>query len=98
MSWAIVFPSFRDFLVRQARRIGLGEPGEFAMAYLGSGRASPAPPSLTDVDVIVPLAVAGVPELSATLADRHLRPPVGPPVYGRRQPPVGNAFCHSALD
>ena len=56
------------------------------MAYLGSGRASPAPPSLTDVDVIVLLAVAGVPQLSATLADRHLRPPVGPPVWPSSAP------------
>ena len=75
-----MFPSFRDSLVRQARHLGLAYSGEFAMAYLGSGTASPAPPSLAEVDVIGPLAVAGVPQLSATLADRHLRPPLGPPV------------------
>ena len=51
------------------------------MAYLGSGRAPPAPPLSADVDVIAPLAVAGVPQLCATLADRHLRPPLGPPVW-----------------
>ena len=59
----------------------LRNSGEFAMAYLGSGTASRAPPSLAEVDVIGPLAVAGVPQLSATLADRHLRPPLGPPVW-----------------
>ena len=56
------------------------------MPYLGSGRTSPPPPSLAGVDVVAPLAVAGVPVLSATLADRHLRPPLGPPVWPSSAP------------
>ena len=64
------------------------------MAYLGSGRAPPST-FVGGVEVVAPLAVAGVPQLSATLADRHLRPPLGPPVWPSSVP-VGNTFCHSA--
>ena len=37
------------------------------------------PPFPAEIDVVAPLAVAGVPQVDATLADRHPRPPLGPP-------------------
>ena len=66
LNWAIVFPEdFRDFLVRQAHHLGLGHPGEFAMAYLGVGQGVAGPPFPADVEVVAALAVAGVPQLAA---------------------------------
>ena len=82
LRWAIVLRDFRYLLVLQARHLGLGYLGKFAMAYLGFGRASPAPPLSADVEVVEALAVAGMPQLTATLADRDARPPLRAPLGG----------------
>jgi hypothetical protein len=97
LSWAIVFAEVSATSRSTGRSPRPWVPGEFAMAYLGSGRASPAPPSLAEVDVIGPLAVAGVPQLSATLADRHLST-TRPASMAVVRPRVGNTFRQSALD
>ena len=50
------------------------------------------PPFPAEIEVVAPLAVAGVPQVDATLADRHPRPPLGPPpvraVLGLRRAPL----------
>ena len=63
------------------------------MAYLDVWKGVPGPPFPADVEVVAALAVAGVPPLAATVADRHPRPPLGPPiraVVGPSRAPV----CH----
>ena len=58
-------------------RMGLGD---FAAHDLGLWQFIAGPPFLADVEVVESVAVAGVPQLTAPLADRDPRPPRRPPV------------------
>src|SRR5262249_41268291 len=71
---------FLYLLLRQARHLDPGYPGQFAAHHLGVGQGVSSPPFLADVEVVEALALAGMPQLSPPLAHRDTRPPLRPPV------------------
>jgi len=71
---------FLYLLLRQARHLHRGHPGQFAAHHLGIGECLAGPPSLADVEVVEALALAGMPQLSPPLAHRDTRPPLCPPI------------------
>ena len=89
LTWVIVSQKISStFSFDRPDHLDLGYPGQFAAHHLGLGQGVAGPPFLADGEVVEPFALVGVPQLAATLADRHPRPPLRPPVravVGRRR-------------